>query len=62
MDGADSQEQNGKLKIHIGLNKFGIVDVGITIAFERAKLEDFEDLCTRAYGKVVHLQEDPSRI
>lgn len=52
-------EESGELKIHIGLNKFGIANVGITIEFERQEAESFGDLCKRAYRKVAHLQEDP---
>lgn len=47
------------LKIHIGLNKFGLINVGMTIEVERRESENFENLCRRVYEKVAHLQEDP---
>lgn len=50
---------NGEINFHIGLNKFGIVNVGITIEFPHEPNEYFEDLCRRAYKKVAHLQEEP---
>lgn len=49
---------SGGLRVHIGLNKFGIVNVGITIEFPQRE-EAFENLCKRVYQKVAHLQEDP---
>lgn len=49
---------NGEINFHIGLNKFGIVNVGITIEFPHEPNEHFEDLCRRAYRKIAHLQED----
>lgn len=61
MRGENKEEKNGELKIHIGLNKFGIVNIGITIKSEQQENEQFEDLCRRAFKKVAHLQEDPLR-
>ena len=52
-------EGEGSLKFHVGLNKYGLVNVGITISFPFYPHKRFEDLCREAYGKVAHLQEDP---
>ena len=52
-------EQDGALKIHIGPNKFGIANIGITIELQKLEHEYFQDLCKKAYAKVAHLQEDP---
>ncbi|MCA9453957.1 MAG: hypothetical protein KC584_15240 [Nitrospira sp.] len=57
--GDDGREENAELKIHIGLNKFGIVNIGITIKIKELENENFEDLCRRIYRKIAHLQEDP---
>lgn len=46
------------LKFHIGLNKFGIVNVGLTIKWKDPE-SNFENLCKRAYNAASHLQEDP---
>ncbi len=51
------RDASGGLRVHIGLNKFGIANVGITIEFPGEAA--FENLCKRAYQKVAHLQEDP---
>ncbi len=55
----NGKEPNKGPKIHIGLNKFGIANVGLTIELNRQEHETFEDLCKRAYTTVAHLQEDP---
>lgn len=49
----------GQQEIHIGLNRFGIVNIGITIKWDRSEDKSFEALCKDAYKKVSHLQEDP---
>jgi hypothetical protein len=49
----------GEREVHIGLNKFGIVNIGITVKWGRTDNQSFEDLCKDAYTKVSHLQEDP---
>lgn len=48
-----------ELKFHIGLNKFGIVNIGLTIKWKHDEAICFEDLCRKAYKAVSHLQEDP---
>ncbi len=49
----------GQHEIHIGLNRFGIVNIGITIKWDRVEDQCFEDLCKEAYKNVSHLQVDP---
>ncbi len=49
----------GQREIHIGLNRFGIVNIGITIKWPPPGDQRFEDLCKEAYTKISHLQEDP---
>ena len=49
----------GRREVHIGLNRFGIVNIGITIKWDRKANQSFEDLCKNAYTNVCHLQEDP---
>lgn len=48
-----------EVKFHIGLNKFGIVNIGLTIKWKHDETIRFEDLCRSAYTAVSHLQEDP---
>lgn len=49
----------GQREIHIRLNRFGIVNIGITIKWPPPGDQSFEDLCKEAYTKISHLQEDP---
>lgn len=49
----------GRREVHIGLNRFGIVNIGITIKWDSNANQSFEDLCKNAYTNVCHLQEDP---
>lgn len=48
-----------EVKFHIGLNKFGIVNIGLTIKWKHDETICFEDLSRSAYTAVSHLQEDP---
>lgn len=48
-----------EVKFHIGLNKFGIVNIGLTIKWKHDETIRFEDLSRSAYTAVSHLQEDP---
>lgn len=50
---------DAELKFHIGLNKFGIVNIGLTIKWKYDETKHFDDLCRSAYTAVSHLQEDP---
>lgn len=49
----------GQHEVHISLNNFGIVNIGITIKWASNANQSFEDLCKKAYTNVCHLQEDP---
>ncbi len=49
----------GQHEVHISLNNFGIVNIGITIKWASNANQSFEDLCKNAYTNVCHLQEDP---
>src|SRR5690606_16400475 len=42
----------GRREVHIGLNRFGIVNIGITIKWDRNANQSFEDLCKNAYTNV----------
>nr|WP_281721135.1 hypothetical protein [Nitrosomonas nitrosa] len=48
-----------EVKIHLGLNKFGIANLGIAVKINPKHDENFEYLCQRVYEAMATLQEDP---